>query len=456
MGYLQEELAGKRLTDLLHPDERKKTSRQITLRQEVCECRIVRKDGSLRQAIMALAPIPGGPRYVVSFLDITERKQAEQRLAEQNQSLSIVNQMFTAATSTQSLENNLAALLGKALQLLYLDAGAVYLIEPGRMNARLTAQYGMPDWMTERAQSLDIRKPPYRSIFLEGKTELLEKKEIGLLSIVWIPFLADSQVIGAVNFMTGRKDAFSDTERMILESLSHEIGNAIHCGLLKEELAESNTLSNLYLDIMIHDINNANTVSLMYAELLAEMLDGERKEMAEKLTAGIRRSTGIISNVSTMRKIREEQVTLQPMSIDETIHQELKGFPDAHIDYTFSGLTVCADPLLSEVFANLIGNSLKFGGKTVQIAISVADLGEYAEVAVSDNGPGIPDSVKPLLFRRFERGQTKVRGKGLGLYLCRMLIERYGGKIWMEDRISGHPEQGVVFKFQLKQAPCGD
>jgi two-component system sensor histidine kinase BarA len=157
-----------------------------------------------------------------------------------------------------------------------------------------------------------------------------------------------------------------------------------------------------------------------------------------------------------MRKIREEQAALQPISLDETISRELKGFPDVHITYAPSGLTVCADPLLSEVFANLIGNSLKFGGKTVQISISVSDLGDIAEVEVSDTGPGIPDSVKPLLFRRFERGQTKVRGKGLGLYLCRMLIERYGGKIWLEDRVPGHPEQGAAFKFHLKKEPCGE
>jgi PAS domain S-box len=425
-GYSQDEIAGMRLTDLLPPEERKKIVLPIPTQRITWECRILRKDGSSRQTVIALAPIPGGKQFVASFLDITDRKQAERELAEKNQSLTIVNQMFTAATSSQNLENSLAALLGKALQLLSLDAGAVYLIEPGRSRARLAAQHGMPAWMIGGAQHLDIRNPPYRSIFIEGMKEIRDKNEIGLLSIAWIPFLADSEVIGAVNFMTSRKDAFSETERMILESLSHEVGNAIHCGLLKQELAESNTLSNLYLDIMIHDINNANAVSLMYAELLAEMLDGEQKEMAVKLTAGIRRSTGIISNVSTMRKIREEEAVLRPMPLDDIIARELKGFPDAQVAYMPSGLTICGDPLLSEVFANLIGNSLKFGGKTVQITISVSDLGDVAEIAISDNGPGIPDSVKPLLFRRFERGQTKVRGKGLGLYLCRMLVERYG------------------------------
>jgi two-component system sensor histidine kinase KdpD len=454
-GYPRKELAGKLLTELLSPEDRKIVSRRLATRQERCDCRILRKDGSIVQAILTVASI-AGKRYVASLLDITERKQAEQQLAEQNHFLTIINQMFTAATSSPNLENNLATLLGKALELLSLDAGAVYLVEPGRKRARLAAQSGMPEWMTGRAQYLNIEEPPYPAIFTEGKTEFLDMKEIGLLSIAWIPFFADSQVIGAVNFMAGRKEAFSESERTILESLSHEVGNAIHCGLLKEELAESNTLSNLYLDIMIHDINNANTASLMYSEMLAEMLEGEQKDMAEKLTAGVLRSIGIISNVSIMRKVREEKTVLRPISLDEVITQQTKGFPDVQITFTLSGLTVCADPLLSEVFANLIGNSVKFGGKDVQIAISVSDLGDMTEIALSDTGPGIPDSVKPLLFRRFERGQTKIKGKGLGLYLCRMLVERYGGTIWIEDRVPEHPEQGVVFKFQLKKEPCED
>jgi PAS domain S-box-containing protein len=453
-GYPQDVLQGKRLADLVSSVERKKLPSLATANRESCECRIIRSDGIPRETIISLAAIPGGKRYVASFLDVTDRKQAEKELAERNRSLSVINQMITAATSSRNLDNNLTTLLAKSLQLLALDAGAVYLIEEGGKSARLTSQHGMPEWMTEGAQHLNILEPPYRTIFIDGKTEFLERKEIGLISIAWIPFLANSQVIGAVNFMTGRKEGFLEGERIILEALSHEVGNAIHCGLLKEELAESNSLSNLYLDIMTHDINNANAVSLMYAELLTEMVDGEKKEMAEKLTAGIRRSTGIISNVNTMRKIREEKTALQPISLDGVIAMEIKGYPDAHITYVPFRYTVCADPLLSEVFANLIGNSLKFGGTNVLITISVTDMGGEVEVAIADTGPGIQDSVKPLLFRRFERGQTRVRGKGLGLYLCRMLIERYGGKIWIEDRVPGHPERGVVFKFLLKKEPC--
>ena len=419
------------------------------------ECRLRRTGGPSREVVVTVSSIPATQRSVLSFLDITERKRAERELAERNRFLSIIHQMITAATSSKSLEESLTTLLEKSLQLLEYDAGAIYLMEPDKKKARLTSHRGMPDWMVRRAERLDIQEDPYHQIFIEGKTEYRGKNEIGLLSMAWIPFLTDSDVIGAVHFLTGRQEAFSEQEKTILESLSREVGNAIRCGILKEELEDSNTLANLYLDIMTHDINNANSVSLMYAELLVDILEGENREIAQKLSAGIRRSSDIITNVNLLRKIREEKVTLSPLALDEVVTSALEALPESRVRYIPVGLQVCADPLLSEVFANLVGNSLKFGGKGVVVTISAAEMDAEVEVVVSDTGPGIPDSLKPLLFRRFERGKSRVRGRGLGLYLCRMLMERYGGRIWVEDRVSGHPEQGVTFKFRIRKAGPG-
>jgi signal transduction histidine kinase len=114
---------------------------------------------------------------------------------------------------------------------------------------------------------------------------------------------------------------------------------------------------------------------------------------------------------------------------------------------------VAADYLLAEVFANLIGNSLKFGGPDVAVTVRVAEFGDDVEVAVEDTGPGIPDRLKPLIFNRFQRGETKTSGKGLGLYLSRMLVDRYGGAIWVQDRVADHPEKGAAIRFRLRKAP---
>jgi signal transduction histidine kinase len=70
-------------------------------------------------------------------------------------------------------------------------------------------------------------------------------------------------------------------------------------------------------------------------------------------------------------------------------------------------------------------------------------------VTVADNGPGIPDDQKPLVFDRFQKGTTGKRGKGLGLFITRTLVEGYGGTIRADDRKDGQP--GTAIHFTLKK-----
>ncbi|MFA5614629.1 MAG: ATP-binding protein, partial [Methanoculleus sp.] len=72
-------------------------------------------------------------------------------------------------------------------------------------------------------------------------------------------------------------------------------------------------------------------------------------------------------------------------------------------------------------------------------------------VSIEDTGPGIPDVVKPRLFDRMVRGGGGAAGTGLGLYICRTLIARYGGRVWAEDRAGG----GTTVRFTLRKAEEG-
>jgi signal transduction histidine kinase len=111
-----------------------------------------------------------------------------------------------------------------------------------------------------------------------------------------------------------------------------------------------------------------------------------------------------------------------------------------------------ADDLLPEVFANLIGNAEKFGEPGVEVTVRVEEGDGAVKVSVEDTGPGVPDREKPLLFTRFARGTNARSGKGLGLYITKMLISRYGGRIWVDDRVPGHPERGAAFRFTLPRS----
>ncbi len=119
---------------------------------------------------------------------------------------------------------------------------------------------------------------------------------------------------------------------------------------------------------------------------------------------------------------------------------------------------VIANELVTDVFSNLINNSIKHSDpdKPLNIDIRLDRIKEkgidYLRCIVEDNGPGISNWVKDKIFMRFQRGDTKAHGKGLGLHIARTLVEDYGGKIWVEDRVSGDYSKGARFVVVLPAA----
>jgi two-component system sensor histidine kinase BarA len=219
------------------------------------------------------------------------------------------------------------------------------------------------------------------------------------------------------------------------------------------DLEESNRTATLFLDIMVHDINNANTVAIGYTRFLVDALEGEQQEMAGKMLSQLEQSSEIIGCVATLREARGDGAALVQVDLDRVIRAQVANHPATRIRYEEREAAVLADDLLSEVFANLVGNAVKFGGPAVEIAIRVEEHEDEILVSIEDTGPGIPDAMKASLFRRFRRGEGPLAGAGLGLYICRMLITRYGGKIRADDRVEGRPECGAAIRFTLRKAP---
>ncbi len=219
----------------------------------------------------------------------------------------------------------------------------------------------------------------------------------------------------------------------------------------KADLEASNQEANLYLDILIHDINNANTITVGYAALLAEVLEGDRREHAEKILQRLQMSREIIERVATIRKAQDEAAQLKPVDLDSTIKMQIAGHPAANIRYEPHAVTVFADELLPEIFTNLIGNAIRYGGPDVAITITVEEQGDEVIISVEDTGPGITDKLKEDTFTGSKAGKESRKRKGLGLYICQMLTERYGGRIWIDDRVPGDPTQGAAIRFTLKK-----
>ncbi|MEW6605222.1 MAG: HAMP domain-containing sensor histidine kinase, partial [Thermoproteota archaeon] len=101
---------------------------------------------------------------------------------------------------------------------------------------------------------------------------------------------------------------------------------------------------------------------------------------------------------------------------------------------------------LNQVLANLLDNAVNFTDKGM-ITVTLQhgrDLG-FIEVSVADTGKGIDPAIRPRLFEKFVTKSEKAKGTGLGLYLCKAIVEAHGGKIWADDNVG----RGAVFAFTL-------
>jgi signal transduction histidine kinase len=232
------------------------------------------------------------------------------------------------------------------------------------------------------------------------------------------------------------------------EALRRQAGDLAR---LNRELTSAHREANLYLDILTHDIRNTENVSNLYAELLIDSMDGEAAVHIEKLRRSISKSIEILGTVSKIRRIHQGPPDIRPVDLDAVIREEAGHYPDSSIRYESAPYLVQVDDLLPEIFANLIGNAVKHGGPDVAITVRTEDVGEFVRVTVADTGPGVPDADKEAIFHRYEQQKRGV-GEGLGLYLVQILVERYGGRVWVEDRVPGRPEQGAAFRFTLQKA----
>jgi signal transduction histidine kinase len=116
---------------------------------------------------------------------------------------------------------------------------------------------------------------------------------------------------------------------------------------------------------------------------------------------------------------------------------------------------VAADDALPHVFLNIITNALKYSGQQpVSIELRIDPQRKIARIAFEDRGPGIPDEYKEMIFDRgFSLDTEKAkRGTGIGLAIVRKLVDRYGGKVWVEDRVEGDHTKGARFVVELPLA----
>jgi signal transduction histidine kinase len=168
------------------------------------------------------------------------------------------------------------------------------------------------------------------------------------------------------------------------------------------------------------------------------------RDLAEESAAAIRLETDMFSVA-----MRHERAVDLVRRAAEVSH-ELGGRLNVRVAPGAEEAVVDADPArVMQVFRNLLSNAVKYGDAGTPVELAVERDRSEVVFSVIDQGPGISPEDVPRLFQRFSRlsapGQEGVRGAGLGLYICRRIVETHGGRIWVDSE----PGTGSTFRFAL-------
>jgi PAS domain S-box-containing protein len=226
-----------------------------------------------------------------------------------------------------------------------------------------------------------------------------------------------------------------------------------------EELRRSNEDLESFAYIASHDLQEPlrgiNGFLTLLEQRYGGQLDAKAKEYIAYAADGATRMSHLINDLLEYSRVGRKERPFQPTDSAQVLSQALANLSvsveEAGAEVTYDDLpVVMGDPvLLRQVFQNLIGNALKFRspGRRCAIHIGCEKNGTDWEFSVKDNGIGIgPEHFDRifLVFRRLHARQ-KYAGTGIGLAICKKIVERHGGRIWVESRAG----EGSTFRFVL-------
>jgi len=202
----------------------------------------------------------------------------------------------------------------------------------------------------------------------------------------------------------------------------------------------------LYDSIIRHDLTNDLGLILSYIEAVQMMLASPDEEVASFLfsaLATIERMNNLLKSFGRPHEVREVDVVEFIKAIADEAQEAEK---DLHVSVRYKkgvkDISIAAGGLLSLVFMNLFRNAAQHAGKSPKVKVLVSENQNQIEIIVSDNGPGVPKGIQKKLFARGI--SSKGEAGGLGLNLCRQIIERTGGSIELTNNT-----KGATFRISL-------
>ena len=286
--------------------------------------------------------------------------------------------------------------------------------------------------------------------------------------LLCVPLVAPMRTRGVVLLEPARpRELAVPDQRQLLETFVALIAAAVeraHFVTVAQDTLvsmESERLRNSVLAALSHDLRTPLTALVGTSETLARALDRDASAhaaQAHTITEQAQRTTQLVVNLLDMARLQAGNVTLRRdwQSLEELAGSAIRSIEPAlaahtiHIELPPDLPLLHADGVLIErVLANLFENAAKYTPAGAVIALRARREGELIAIEVSDDGPGLPGGDAQALFRKFTRGEkeSSTPGVGLGLSICRAIVNAHGGSIQAESLAA--PRHGTVVRFTL-------
>ena len=489
-------IVGSRVADL-YPDSPAVAARHKAMDEELWanpgnqsyEVSLHTRDGRLRHTLYYKATFRGPDGRVAgligTIIDITERVRSEQRQAIEHSVGTLLGHAQTVAEAITGIIEEMCRRFGWACGarwslderenrlhcieywaedddaiLKYLETSSTSTFVPGHAGIiRRTLTTGAPVWVEDLGTKSD---------FLRAKLAA----EAGLQGAFALPIALGERILGAIEFYSREP---RPTDGWLLE-LSIGVGRQIGMLMARREaeeelrrahaeleakareLARSNEELQQFAYVASHDLQEPLRMVSSYTQLLgrryASHLDADAREFMGYIVEGSARMKQLIEDLLAYSRVGTRGREFRDVSSEAALAKALANLRGAQ---ERTNAVVTHDPLpsvrgdegqLTQLFQNLVGNALKFrGGEDPRIHVSArAEEGVWL-YSVADNGIGLDPQYAERIFLMFQRlhNREEYPGTGIGLAICKKIVDRHGGRIWVD----GRPGNGCTFFFTL-------
>jgi PAS domain S-box-containing protein len=498
LGYERSRLVGRPLAPYLQAGQEQAfyshLKKVFELREEQsCELIIRRKDGFQFDARLEsrASDRDGNTQCLTAVIDITEHRQTEEELHRLNKTLKALSDSSQATIRAEDEQEY----LDEVCRIIIEDCGYSmvwigFAEDDKAKSVRPVAYAGFEEGYLKTLEltwaETERGRGPTGTAIRTGTVAVCrnmltdpafapwreQARQRGYASSIVFPLRSKNKVFGAITIYSKEADPFSEAEVKLLTELADDLSYGIEAlqtrsarlkaeeelHKLTEELKRSNTDLQQFAYAASHDLQEPLRGIAGFTRLLEKRYKGKLDEKADEfmdyIIGDARRMQELIKDLLEYSRIETKLKVMKPANcavvLEEAFYNLRSIIEETRTELTYDYLpTVMADASqLKSLFQNLVGNAIKFHSQEKpRIHISAERRGDDWVFSVKDNGIGFESGFAERIFVVFQRlhARQEYPGTGIGLAICKKIVERHGGRIWAESK----PAEGSTFYFTL-------